>query len=165
MEIKNIETIICNLCLQLIAVQQQILSRTENNGIPSVEELNAQSRLINSMDKMRKMRDKLLKEAADEANDPAAMPAPKSDPPPYGPATFNRYTHLLREHATATADAIVPIEGKDVNLRWFIYNLFQYYKPVKQRLFITDQYNFHHIVNMEEVSRQVAAFLNERMAA
>lgn len=165
MEIKDIQIIIRNLCLQLIAVQQQILSRQENNSIPSVQELTAQSRLISSIDKMRKMLDKLQKEAAEEANDPAAMPAQKSDPPPYGVATFNRYTYLLKEHNTATADAKVPIEGKDVNLRWFIYNLYQYYKPVKQRLFIADPVQFTYLVDMTQVSKEIGEFLNARMAA
>ena len=59
----TIETIIENICGQLIAFQQSIATKTENPGIPTLPEINMQCRLINCIDKLRRYHARLLKAA------------------------------------------------------------------------------------------------------
>lgn len=163
MDTNHLQTIHNNLCLQVIAIQEQIASRTEHTNLPSLQEITTQVRLINSIDKVGKQIARLQKEKAAEAKAQAAK-RPASDPAPYPDATFRRYTHLLNEHNTARPDALVPIEGKDVNLQWFIYNLFQFYKPENQRVYIADLGTFKCGVYMPDVSKEIGALLSARTA-
>jgi hypothetical protein len=164
MDTKHLQTIHNNLCLQVIALQEQIASRTENTNLPSQQEITTQVRLINSIDKVGKQIARLRREKAAEAKEQAAK-RPASDPAPYPDATFRRYTHLLNEHNTARPDDLVPVEGKDVNLQWFIYNLFQFYKPENQRVYIGNVGTFKCAVYMPDVSDEISALLSTRRAA
>ena len=86
----------------------------------------------------------------------------RSDPSPFREETIERYTHLLSEHRTARADAMVPIEGKPMNLRWVIYNIFQAYLPEEERMFIADEKIFRYSINMADVSKAIEALVAQR---
>ena len=43
-----------NICQQLLAFQQAIATRLENPGVPSIQEINVQCKLINCLDKLRR---------------------------------------------------------------------------------------------------------------
>ena len=60
----TIETIIENICGQLIAFQQAIATKAEDPGIPTLPEINMQCRLINCIDKLRRYHAKLVKAAS-----------------------------------------------------------------------------------------------------
>jgi hypothetical protein len=159
MNITMLNNAMNNLCQQLVNVQQHIATREENPNLPTVKEIAMQVRMINAIDKLQKMVTRVQKEQAKEAAQPPARKY--SDPPPFRPATFERYTYLLNEHNTARRDDLVPIEGKDKNLRWMIYNIFQHYLPEEERMYIEDVEVFRNTIHMGEVSHKIATFLKQ----
>ena len=161
---ETIALITGNICKQLITFQQAILTRQENNSLPTAQEISFQCKLINMLDKLRRLNAKGKANEAIEAfmkfagakNGSAAAPPPranagnktgnvvetkspeKTQPPPLTEQDFRDYRHLLGNFGKLTDNARIKFRGTHVNALWLEYNLAQYCQSPADRKFIHD---------------------------
>ena len=140
----SIEAMLENLFSQILTLQQTILTRDENPGLPTPAEINTQCRLINCIDKLRRYHARLLKEAAAgnslaEVASQLTCTPDAGTPPPITEQDFIAYRHLIGSFRHVTDTCTVRFRGRYVNTRWLEYNLYQYCLPEDERRFLNDE--------------------------
>ena len=188
----TIETIIENICGQLIAFQHTIATKPEDTGIPTLAEINMQCRLINCIDKLRRYHAKLVKAAVTDDEQENLMMEMPSVPPlinnthiadteeleidtkndmnfgisnqyiPFSERDFIDYRHLMGTFGKVTDTCTVKFRGRYVNAKWLEYNLFQYTRPFQDRRFISDAQFIASEIDYNGLQEAITLYNNRR---
>lgn len=138
----NINAISENICGQIVKLQASIASRED--GCPTLQEIEMQVKLINSLDKLSRFAARQAKEEARKQAELATQsqpPAPQpdfvyDDPPPVTSADTVEFSYAVDEVSAQNTE--VTYKGQVVRVDWLMYNLFQFTLPVLERRFVAD---------------------------
>jgi hypothetical protein len=166
---------------QLTSIHANIMTREEGKQYPTLQEVNMEVRLINSLDKLRKLAIFFAKQPVAEPAAAPAQPASSSpagpvfetnipesrhgigDPPPINAQELDQYSHLLTNYADLPADSTIEFRGKTVSRWWLMYNLFQLCKD-KGWCYIQDEQRFRHTVDLNKLRRDMDMYFLGRAA-
>ena len=184
----TIETIIENICGQLIAFQQAIATKADEPGIPTLPEINMQCRLINCIDKLRRYHARLVKAAIEEGKQEDQMPelspihtimnnahiadreeleqdtendieyGMPGQYTPFSPRDFIDNRHLMGTFGKVTDTCMVKFKGRFVNTKWLEYNLFQYTRPMPDRRFIRETQFVASEIDYKDLQEQIVLY-------
>jgi hypothetical protein len=169
---------------QITSIHASIMSREEGQQCPTVQEVNMEVRLINSLDKLRKLAIFFAKQDA-AATTPAPAPVahtgplpsgakwdtdiPKKyhglgDPPPFDNNEFNDvYNHLLADYDNVPEDSTITFRGTTVSRWWLIYNLFQ--NCVEENCYyIQDERRFRQMIDIHKLKQSMDRHFHRRAA-
>ena len=169
-----------NLCRQLLAFQQAIMTREENKGVPTLQELTMQGRIINYLDKLRRFNGrrgvakkdntplpqpvKTGKEPENKTAAASAMPVVVEKakvPPPVSFEEFEQYKNIIGNNRFSHILDRLDLGSRTVNLRCFEYNLFQYMLPVEERRFIDNEVTFRVTIDHTEMQDKIRQHLDQ----
>jgi hypothetical protein len=165
--------ITANLCTQILAFQQTIAIREADQQFPTPQEVNLQCKLINCLVKLtglaakNRMPDEEDVEEAIKYGQQTTVgstipdttsyvhtesPAPtqrehrdNTPPPPFSRTDFETHKHLIFNYDIPEETTL--LNGKEVYKPWLEYNLLQYYLPIQQRYFISDETDYRNTIN------------------
>ena len=179
----TINTLMLNLCNQLIAFQDAIATRTENPGVPNQHEITLQCKLINCLDKLRRFHGRTTKAKKEKTTNEAStqefgneteigivsdnaipshfshIPSHSSTLAPVSQQDFTDYKHLLGHFGKLTNTSQIRFRGRYVNAQWLEYNLFQYCLPAPDRRFIHDTQTLLTTINHQTTQERIAEYL------
>lgn len=168
----NLQLVADNFLNQLVALQTEIATRDENANRPTMQEVNMQVRLLGSIDKIMRMLARQEKEAAENtqqqhsnATIPLQAATKTNDEQPFPDEVFEECRALLMFYHNADINAPIRVQNKEVNMWWFVYNLYQYCKPGGDKQYIASADTFRKTVNIEQMHSDIAAYRRQLRAA
>ena len=166
-----------NICNQLIAFQEAIATRAENPGVPTRQEIALQCKLINCLDKLRRLQGRTTKAKKENGENKAVTPGAdmdsvnKSIPSHLAHSShstafkevseqdFTDYKHILGTFGKLPETSKVRFRGRYVNARWLEYNLLQYCLPATSRQFIADAQTVLSTINHKDTQNKITEYL------
>lgn len=165
---------------QITSIHTNIMSRGEGQQYPTQQEVNMEVRLINSLDKLRKLAIFFAKQPGSEiVNTPAQPLSPASgasapatnaeerrqgpEDPPLSEQEQHEYSFLIKDYSTYPGSSTIEFRGKTVSRWWLTYNVFQFCKH-KDRHFIHDEQHFRQTVDINKLKLDMNMYFYSKAA-
>jgi len=137
-------------------------------------------RLINSLDKLRKLAIFFAKQPGSETSNTPALPfSPASGTPapaasveeprlgpedsPLSEQEQHEYSFLIKDYSTYPGSSTIEFRGKPVSRWWLTYNVFQFCKS-KDRHFIHDEQHFRQTVDINKLKLDMNMYFYSKAA-